>query len=133
MKSLQRIGWLALGVVLAGCGDSTGSSNDPTVNALLAPSTVAAGGDVTITITTEHFTLELPSGQPNAKGHGHYNVYLDNATGGNYLIVDAGGSTQVTIPLATIAGLHTLKVQLYNNDSSPLAPAAFSVANLTVQ
>ena len=49
-------------------------------------------------------------GQPNASGHGHYHVYLDNATGGNYLVEDAAANVQVT-----------------------MSPAVSSIIDLTVQ
>jgi hypothetical protein len=124
---------VTIGALLSGCGDSTGSSTEPAVQVLVSPSTIAAGGDVTLTITTDHFTLELPAGQPNVTGHGHYQIYLDNATGGNYLALGAAGSMQATIPLATAPTGHTLTVALYANDLSPIIPSVATTVDITAQ
>ena len=132
MKLALQVAILALGGVLAACGDDMPTDTGPSLLATALPTTIAAGGDVTVTVTADHFTLEVPGG-PNASGHGHYHVYLDGATGGNYLAEDAAASVQVTIPGTTVPGPHTLRVELANNDHSALNPAVSTMIDLTVQ
>jgi hypothetical protein len=133
MKILTWAGVVTLGIVLSACGDSTSNSPQPHVDASAAPSTIAAGGDIELTITTADFTLEAPVGQPNQNGHGHYQVYLDDATGANYLALGSTGSIPVTVPPATVPGAHTLKVALFANDLSPLAPPVSTTVDITVE
>lgn len=147
MKIVTRVALaLFLGISMAACGggDDGGNPDAPPAgpDANTAPSvaatpdvtTVAAGGDVVLTITATNFTLvDFSTAPPNAPGEGHYHVYLDNETGANYLAADFMGTTTVTIPAATAAGAHTLKVQLFENDHMPLAPEVSTVVNITVQ
>jgi hypothetical protein len=141
MKSLALCTILASGFALAACGgddegDDDGAEPDastaPSVSATAANTSVVAGSAVNLQIDAENFTLEAPVDQPNADGHGHYHVYLDNATGGDYLAADASASVAVTIPAATSAGAHTLKVQLFNNDHSALSPEVSDTVDITV-
>jgi hypothetical protein len=142
MKSLALCTILASGFALAACGgDDEGGDDDgatpdastaPAVAASAGNTSVIAGSAINLQIDTENFTLEPPEGQANADGHGHYHVYLDNATGGDYLAADASNSVAVTIPAATSAGAHTLKIQLFENDHTALSPEVSDTVDITV-
>jgi hypothetical protein len=130
--------------VTAGAGGATGGSIGSggqgggagagiTVNLTVNPSTVGAGDTTTGTVTVTNFVLEQPSGQPNADGHGHYTIYLDAASGGNYLVRDFAMSTAITIPTGTAPGPHTLTISLRENSSAPLAPPVSDTVAITVQ
>jgi hypothetical protein len=130
-----------------GCGDDGGTpaidvSAPPidsgggaaTVEATANPETVAAGAVTVVTVTVTNFTLVDPAAMPpNMAGEGHYHIYLDNETGGNYLNVGFDGTEDVTIPVGTTAGAHTLRVALHNNDHTAVTPAVEDVVNITVQ
>jgi hypothetical protein len=103
------------------------------VGASLSPNTVAAGEAVTVTIEVGNFILEEPVGQPNEDGHGHYHVYLDAATGGNYLIAGSVSPVDVVIPAATPAGQHSLRVSISDNAHVPLIPPVETILDITVQ
>jgi hypothetical protein len=134
----SSIAFLLVAVTACGGGssgddDSTppdGNGGGPSVTATVSPTSVAAGGDVTVTVSTENFVLEAPTGQANQAGHGHYHIYLDDDT--DYLVADAQASVSVTIPDTTTPGAHTLRVELYNNDHSELDPEIADTIDLTV-
>lgn len=97
-------------------------TSNPCVAASVMPTTVAAGGTVMVDIQPGHFTFVAPGG-PNEAGKGHFHIYLDDATGGDYLVVgEAAGEVSVTIPDDTTVGAHTLKILVTANNHMPLAP-----------
>ncbi len=102
------------------------------IKATVNPATMAAGDTVTVTIAVTNFVLMPPSGT-NVAGQGHYHIYLDGASGGNYLAADQVPSKQVKIPLTTKSGPHTLKVNLSENDHTPLQPPVEDIVNITVK
>ena len=104
----------------------------PTVKMTLDTTTMAAGATVTATITVTNFVL-VPPTATNVAGQGHYHLYLDGASGGNYLAADQVPTKQVKIPLQTASGAHTLKVSLGENDHTPLQPAIEDIVNITVK
>lgn len=104
----------------------------PTVKMTLSTTTMAAGDTVTATITVTNFVL-MPPSATNVAGQGHYHLYLDGASGGNYLAADQVPTKQVKIPLQTASGAHTLKVSLGENDHTPLQPAVDDIVNITVK
>jgi hypothetical protein len=126
--------------LLVGCGDDDDDMMTPDAPpagrsvAATAPggTNVDCGSTVTLNITTTDFVLEAPTGQPNQDGHGHYHVYLDNATGGDYLAADAAATVDVALPAGVTAGAHTLRVELFENDHSAITPAITSTVELTV-
>jgi hypothetical protein len=93
---------------------------------------MAAGEMVTVTVAVQNFKLVAPGG-PNVPGEGHYHVYLDGATGGNYLAAGQTPTKPVTIPVGTTPGAHTLRVNISNNDHSPLTPPVEEILPITVQ
>lgn len=97
------------------------------------PETMGAGDTVEVTVTVESFVLEEPAGQPNEDGHGHFHIYLDGATGGNYLVAGQTETVNVTIPANTAPGAHTLKISLGENSHAPLSPAVEFVVDITVE
>ncbi len=112
-----------------GTGGATGEAS---VSMTVDPTTVAAGDDITATVTVENFVLEAPGGA-NQEGHGHYHIYLDDASGGQYLIADQEPTTTFTIPANTAAGAHTLRVSVSDNSHVPLSPAVEDVVDITVE
>lgn len=86
---------------------------------------VQPGDEITLTIEVSGFTLDpAKMEQTNEVGVGHYRVYLDDASGADYLIEGADNSTKVTVPGDITDGSHDLRVVLHNNDRTPLEPAA---------
>lgn len=116
-----------------GHGQGGGVSDAPTVELSLSTTTSAPGGTVDATVTVTNFVLEAPQGQPNQAGHGHYHIYLDNASGGNYLVADQEPTTSFKIPVATSGGAHSIRVSLGANDHAALVPAVEDKVDITVQ
>ena len=88
---------------------------------------------VTATVSVTDFVLEAPNNQQNQAGHGHYHIYLDGASGGNYLVANQVPSVTFTIPASTTPGAHSLKVSLSDNHHVPLTPPVEDVVAITVQ
>ena len=99
-----------------------GAPAAPTVHLTVDPTTMQASDTVTATVDVTNFVLEAPVGQPNQPGHGHYHIYLDQASGADYLVANQTHTIPVQIPQGTTVGAHTLKVTLGENDHAPLSP-----------
>ena len=85
---------------------------------------VQPNDEITLTISVTDFRLAPDSiGAANQDGVGHYRVYLDDASGDDYLAVGAETTTKVTVPADINDGSHDLRVVLHNNDKTPLQPA----------
>ena len=85
---------------------------------------VQPNDEITLTISVTDFRLAPDSvGAANQDGAGHYRVYLDDASGDDYLAVGAETTLKVAIPADINDGSHDLWVVLQNNDKSPLQPA----------
>ena len=124
-------------LMLAACSDEGGKQQAKSE----APAAAATGGarlsvkadkthavqpsdEITLTISVTDFRLAPDSiGAANQDGVGHYRVYLDNASGDDYLAAGADPTAKVTIPADISDGSHDLRVILHNNDKSPLDPA----------
>ena len=79
--------------------------------------------EITLTISVTDFRFAADAiGTANQAGVGHYRIYLDNASGDDYLAVGADAATKVIIPADISDGSHDLRVVLYSNDKSPLQP-----------
>ena len=103
---LALILWL-----VAACGDDHASS--PTLTASADRTTLLAGESLDVTVAVTGFELVDPaSAPPNRDGEGHYHVYLDDATGPDYLVATSALTTSVTIPDTTTPGAHVLHVVL---------------------
>jgi uncharacterized protein YcfL len=92
------------------------------------------GSPIVLTITTTSFKLDAAKmGQSPEPGVGHYHVYWGTANGLDFLTANAAGSVTVNVPADTAAGKHTLRVELYNNDHTPLSPMVEARIELTVK
>lgn len=137
---------LMLGAILAlagGCGDEQpgedpGVENAPETTSVEVPDSdgpkvsvtadktqaVQPGDEITVTVTVEKFTLDAGKiGESNEAGVGHYRVYLDDASGDNFLAESATDTVKVTVPESITDGSHQLRVVLHNNDRTPVSPA----------
>jgi hypothetical protein len=114
-----------------GTGGTGGSAAAPTITMTVDPDTISAGGTTTATVMVTNFILQPPGGA-NEPGHGHYHIYLDKASGGNYLVADQVPMVTVKIPAATAIGPHTLRVSVSDNNHAPLVPAVEDVVDITV-
>jgi hypothetical protein len=75
-----------------------------------------------VTFIVSNFLLVQPNGQPNALNYGHLHVLVD----GNYWTLWASPNG---IPMTLPAGQHTIKLELHNNDHSPvLSPSGQPIA-----
>lgn len=139
---------LAILVALGGCSDDGGESkqaatpaqaagtNQPAASASGSPAptvtvksdkthAVQPNDELTLSIEVSDFTLDASKlGQRNEPGIGHYRVYLDEASGDDFLTSGAATSTRVTVPGDITDGSHELRVVLQNNDRSPVNPLA---------
>ncbi|MDH3689160.1 MAG: hypothetical protein OEU36_06720 [Gammaproteobacteria bacterium] len=147
----MRIAGLAAGVaalMLLGCGNEqptdtaktdevapsqseTNAADGPQVS-VTADKThaVQPGDEISLTITVDGFVLDASKiGQANEPGVGHYHIYLDDASGDDYLGVGADSNMKISVPEDITDGTHDVRVVLHNNDHSPgNPPAAGSVA-----
>ena len=84
---------------------------------------VQPGDEITLTVTVSDFTLDAGKlNEANETGVGHFRVYLDDATGDDYLAMSGDSKTMVKIPDDITDGSHEVRVTLHNNDQSPLSP-----------
>ena len=132
----------AVALMLVACsGEDDGSDAKQADAATQTTAAAAAGGagvsvksdkthavqpndEITLTISATDFRLAPDSiGAANQDGVGHYRVYLDDASGDDYLALGAEATAKVTIPADINDGSHDLRVVLHNNDKSPLQPA----------
>jgi len=85
---------------------------------------VQPGDEITLNISVQGLSLNPTTiGQANQTGVGHYRVYLDSASGDDYLAESGADTTQVVVPESVTDGSHELRVVLHNNDRTPVAPA----------
>ncbi len=122
-------------------GQSAASTAKPTVAAAGVGVTVKAdkthavqpNDAITLTISVTDFRLDADNiGAANQDNVGHFRVYLDAASGDDYLAVGADTTAKVIIPADISDGSHDLRVVLHNNDKSPLQPAVEASALLIV-
>ena len=86
---------------------------------------VQPGDEITLTVTVNKFTLDASKiGKSNEADVGHYRVYLDDASGDNFLADSGADTVKVKVPDEITDGSHQLRVVLHNNDRSPVTPAA---------
>ena len=123
------------GTATVGAGGSNIGGSDTAIGVTLTvdPLSMSAGATVNGTIAVENFVLEAALGQPNQPGHGHYHIYLDDASGIDYLVSDNAPSVPIRIPEGTAPGMHTIRISLGENNHLPLNPPVEDVLDITVQ
>jgi hypothetical protein len=93
-----------------------------------------AAGDIPVTLQVDNFRIVNPDHQENIAGEGHLHYYVDVGTvpfvPGNPAIpapnIPWGEVTDTAFTLPDLPpGIHTLSVQLVNNDHTPVIPLAF--------
>jgi len=85
---------------------------------------VQPGDEITLTVSVQGLSLDPGTiGHANQPGVGHYRVYLDGASGDDYLAESGAGTTKVVVPDSVTDGSHELRVVLHNNDRTALVPA----------
>jgi hypothetical protein len=101
---------------------------------------VSNTGDVTITVKVLSFALVEKVGQPNVAGEGHIIYYLDvdaPKTQGAQATTAPGTYTATTATSYTWRGLkagyHILRVQLVNNNNTPLSDPVFASVGIDVK
>ena len=139
------------------CGEG-----DPAITAIsVNPSTVAPGGEVTLTVTIENFNLVNPDDHGGGHGlraaqhdhgdeaaaegeypdEGHFHVYL-NSVEENPVLVNCpdhckhsafAESVRLSIPETTDAGQHTIIARLNDNSHAILTPHIMATVGLTVE
>lgn len=117
---MRRLVLCALGAGALACGrvEATG----PGVTLQSNRSTIDCGGMMTLTVEVDDFELVAPTGQGREPGRGHYHLYLDDASGGNYLHAGAEEVLDMWMPTNLSAGEHRLRIELMNHDHSPVFP-----------
>ncbi len=142
-KTMRHLMLLAAVLVLASaCSGDKGADSQPeaespeptSANTTAGPEVsvsadkthaVQPGDEITLTITVNKFTLDASKiGKPNEPDVGHYRVYLDNASGDDFLADSGANTVKVKVPNDITDGSHQLRVVLHNNDRSPVTPAA---------
>lgn len=89
---------------------------------------VAVNANLTLMLTLMNFTARDFAGQTGINPpNGHLHVYLDGASGGDYLIATHLTNPTVRIPAGTSVGAHRLVVSLRNDDHSEIAGANASL------
>lgn len=136
---LASIGLLACST--AACG------GDPRIVSVTAnPSTIAAGGTITMTVVLENVddvhsdehaltarALVAADDEAHEEEEGvHIHTYLDS-TDVNPLAQTSSTTYPVVVPAATAAGAHQLIVRLHNGDHTIITPEVKASVGVTVQ
>ena len=141
---------LTMCIVLAGCGDDDDGDDAPapTLDVVATPTTVAAGGTMSLAVTVTDFEFtgdHDPHGHSkpvrnHEEGHaysgprtGHFHVYLDNLEAGTEpLLQGTSAPVDIVIPADTGAGQHTLMVRLHGPDHKIITPEIVDTVPFTV-
>ncbi|MBI4287025.1 MAG: hypothetical protein HY671_01190 [Chloroflexi bacterium] len=90
------------------------------------PGAMVMGPDVTFTFQVTNFVLAPAEiGMPPIPGHGHFHVLLDGT-----LVGIVGVGTHALMGL--MPGMHTVKVELHQNNHLPLTPPVEASVTFTV-
>lgn len=109
-------------------------STNPCIDAWLESDTISqqAGGSVIHAfVEVGQFQLAPPGGVPNPL-RGHYHVYLDNASGPDYLYAGADSEIDVQLDDTADLGDHTLAFVLVGDDHVPITPPTRNVQDFTI-
>jgi len=94
--------------------------------ALAAPPSIAAGQLLRISWNVSGFVLDSAAfGGSREAGRGHVHIFVD----GTYVAATPATSYVIS---GLAAGSHTIKVELYNNDHTPLAASVSNESTVTV-
>jgi hypothetical protein len=139
------VGWHELRLVLV-ANNNTALGIEETVSFLVstagivitAPtsgSTVSVGGTLDIEFTLTNFQLDLDNefGATNVPGTGHVRIYLDDATGEDYIVDAINTHAEIDLPADLSEGDHWIHLVLTENDGTPLVPSATAKVSVTVE
>lgn len=131
----------AILVVCAGCASTT--TPTPTI-IILSPQdgTVIPSNSVPVTVQVSNFNVVEKQGQASVAGEGHVHFYLDAGTvpqtpgqpaipsdpNIQWAHVSGTSYTFTGVP----PGIHSIAVQLVNNDHTPLIPLVYQVISINV-
>lgn len=140
--------WIGLAVAcsfLVSCGhdddhaDECPSVENPSIDSFIVdPDTVAAGGNIDVTIAgsdlgfAEHDEGDDHHGEAEACPGGHIHVYLDDLMT-NPLAQEEALEFTLTIPDDTEPGEHTLIARLHNRDHIIYKPEVTKETDITVE
>jgi len=159
MRFAAKMGVMVFGsvVLAAGCsgdGDGEGDTGathschdlggDPAFTEFtVTPGTVAAGGEVDVTVDGDHIgeLMDMAHGTMEGTEHdheeegclgGHLHVYIDDFEE-NPLAMEGAKAFPMTIPADTTPGTHTLIVRLHNKDHTIHKPEVTMETTVTVE
>ena len=93
---------------------------------------VQPGDEIGITVSVEGFTLDAAGiGAEAVPGRGHYHVYFGGSEG-EPLLVSADANAVVKVSDDVTDGTHSLRIQLRENDHSPLDPPVETKVRLII-
>ncbi len=151
---------LILGVIviavacIAGCATTppyTTPTPTPTITTITAPQVsitspangaTLPAGNVTVTVSVKNLNIVDKQGQANVAGQGHVHFYLDVSpipstpgqpaipANANAVWAHVSGTTYTFTNVSP--GMHTIVVQLVNNDHSPITPLVTATITITV-
>ena len=134
---------VAVGALMAGCTSQPAVPTLPKV-AISSPgdNAVLPTGDIPVMIQVQNFSIVDKEGQTNVKGEGHVHYYLDvspipsdptkPAIPANANAIWAHVATTSYTFSNVAPGMHTITVQLVNNDHTPVTPPATTAVMVTV-
>ena len=93
--------------------------------------TTVSGNQMVVEVRVQNFSLNpVAIGKPAAPGEGHWYIYVDGKFAG--LSADEVVSIPNDTYPALAAGKHTIRVELRNNDHTPVADAESSEIQVTI-
>ncbi len=130
-------------LVIAGCTSPPVIPAVPTVT-IMEPANGATlpSGAVAVTIQVQNFSIVDKEGQANVPGEGHVHYYLDVSpipsdpakpalpADANAVWAHVAASSYTFTNVSP--GMHTLSVQLVNNDHTPVVPLATSMVSVVI-
>lgn len=118
MQGAANDGESGITIEVAGLKKPTLSIVSPQEGDLLIP-----GALTSLDLDLSNFELVTPGGLAGGEvdvADGHVRVYLDDASGEDYLTAEASTAPSFTLPVDLSAGAHTLNVVLVDTENSPV-------------